>query len=188
MSRGFANVIGIDDAPFEREQRGDVGIVGAVYAGTRLDGVLCSTVRRDGANATSQIIKLIAQSKFDDHIQLILLQGAALAGFNVVDAQALAAKLQRPVLIIARQQPNLKRIRRALLENVPGGARKWQLIQTLGPMEPLSGVYVQRLGLSLDDAQATIERHRQQGLIPEPLRVAHLIAGALARGTSRGRA
>ena len=188
MGRGFANVIGIDDAPFERAQRGDVGIVGAVYAGTRLDGVLCSTVRRDGANAAAQIIRMIAQSKFDAHIQLILLQGVALAGFNVVDAHALAEQLRRPVLIVARQQPNLERIRRALLENVPGGARKWRLLQTLGPMEPLTGVYVQRVGLSSAEAQATIERHRQQGQIPEPLRVAHLIAGALVRGTSRGRA
>ena len=48
MNPGFANVIGIDDAPFGCEQRGNVGIVGAVYASTRLDGVLCGAVSRDG--------------------------------------------------------------------------------------------------------------------------------------------
>lgn len=103
MNPGFANVIGIDDAPFGCEQRGNVGIVGAVYASTRLDGVLCGTVSRDGANATHQIVKLIIGSKLDAHVQLIMLQGAALAGFNVVDAHALAAALQRAMLIKHRK-------------------------------------------------------------------------------------
>jgi endonuclease V-like protein UPF0215 family len=55
-------------------------------------------------------------------------------------------------------------------------------------MEALAGVYVQRVGLTKAQAQATIKRHRLQGNIPEPVRVAHLIAGALERGCSRGRA
>jgi endonuclease V-like protein UPF0215 family len=188
MSQGFANVIGIDDAPFERTWRGDVGIVGAVFAGTRLDGVLCGRVRRDGANAAGRIAALVSESPFNAHIQLIMLQGVALAGFNVVDAFRLAEGLDRPVLIVARRAPNRDRIREVLLTQVPGGTRKWVLLDRLGPMELLAGVYVQRVGLTMEQAQATIERHRQQGNIPEPLRVAHLIAGALARGRSRGRA
>ncbi|MEZ5584435.1 MAG: DUF99 family protein [Candidatus Competibacteraceae bacterium] len=80
-NRGYANVIGIDDAPFPRNWRGDVGIVGAVFAGSRLDGVLCGRVRRDGANATDRLVTLIGDSPFNAHIQLIMLQGAALAGF-----------------------------------------------------------------------------------------------------------
>ena len=31
--RGFANVVGFDDAPFDRAHRGDVAVFGAVYAG-----------------------------------------------------------------------------------------------------------------------------------------------------------
>ena len=37
--RSFSNVVGFDDSPFPYEHRGDVRVVGAVCARTRLDGV-----------------------------------------------------------------------------------------------------------------------------------------------------
>ncbi|MFN7088062.1 MAG: DUF99 family protein, partial [Burkholderiales bacterium] len=55
MNSRLSHVIGFDDAPFARSHRGDVMIVGVVYAGIRPDGVLSSKVRRDGANATRVI-------------------------------------------------------------------------------------------------------------------------------------
>jgi hypothetical protein len=185
--RSLANAVGFDDAPFAREHRGDVPVVGAVYAGPRLEGVLVGRVRRDGANATEVLAHLVEQSKFAGHIRLVLLQGVALAGFNVVDVHALAQRLDLPVLVVARHAPDLDRVRAALIERVPGGRRKWALIERLGPMEPAGRVHVQRVGLSLAEAVAVVERSSRHGHVPEPLRTAHLIAGALATGVSRGR-
>jgi uncharacterized protein len=78
-------------------------------------------------------------------------------------------------------------VRRALESGVRDGRAKWQLIERLGPMEPCAGVYVQRVGLAAGEAQAVVERLAVHSRIPEPLRVAHLIAGAIANGASRGR-
>ena len=44
----LSNVIGFDDAPFERDHRGKVEVVGTVYAGLRFDGVLIGAVEKDG--------------------------------------------------------------------------------------------------------------------------------------------
>ena len=55
-------------------------------------------------------------------------------------------------------------------------------------MEPVGGVYVQRAGLTLSEAGKMIERLAIGGRIPEPLRVAHLIAGGVREGESKGRA
>jgi endonuclease V-like protein UPF0215 family len=55
-------------------------------------------------------------------------------------------------------------------------------------MEPAAGVWVQRAGLTLAEAAAAIERLAVHGNLPEPLRVAHLIAGGVGTGESRGRA
>ncbi len=60
----FSNVIGFDDAPFAHEHRGDVLLVGAVCARTRLDGVVSTRVRRDGANAARRMIEAISGSRF----------------------------------------------------------------------------------------------------------------------------
>jgi endonuclease V-like protein UPF0215 family len=188
VSSRIAHVIGVDDAPFEREHRGDVLIVATAYSSLALQGVLSSRVRRDGRNATSAIASLIASSRFAAHTQAVLLQGIALAGFNVVDIHGLHAALGVPVLVVARRAPAMGAIRAALLERVRGGARKWALIERAGPMEPAAGVYVQRAGISLAEAGAVIERFAVNGRIPEPLRVAHLIAGGITDGHGRGRA
>lgn len=185
--RRLSNLLGVDDAPFSREHRGDIAIVGAVCTRGRLDGVLRSKVRRDGVDSTRRIADMLRGSPFNEHVQAVVLQGIALAGFNVVDLDALAAAIARPVLVVARREPDMAAIRSAL-SKLPGGARKWALVERAGPMEPLAGVWVQRAGLTPREATQMIDHSRVHGALPEPLRLAHLIAGALGRGYSRGRA
>jgi len=184
----LSHVIGFDDFPFRHEAaRRDIPIVGTVYAGLRLEGVLRGQIRKDGANATRNLTRLILESKFASRVQVVMLQGIALGGFNVVDIHGLNAALGVPVLVIARRAPNMETVEAALRDHVPGGARKWALVRRAGPMEPISGVWVQRAGLSLEEAGTLVERLAIHGSSPEPLRVAHLIAGAMATGQSRGR-
>lgn len=186
LKRRFSNVIGFDDAPFRRQNQQQVRLVGAVYADLRLDGVLIGEVTRDGDDAARRIAQLIERSKFLEHLQLIMLQGIAVAGFNVVDVFHLHRRLSLPVLVTARQRPNLAAIESALIQNVSGGAEKWELIQRLGPMEPAGRIYVQRMGLSLGQAVRVVEHFAIHSHIPEPIRTAHLFAGALVEGQSRG--
>jgi hypothetical protein len=181
------NVLAVDDAPFERHHRGDVLVIGVAFAGTRLDGVLATKVRRDGANATRALAAMLGRSRFARHTGVVMLQGIALAGFNVVDVHALRAALGLPVLVVARRRPDLAGIERAL-ERVRGGARKWKLIEAAGPMEPLRGLYVQRVGLTAERAERVLAGSTLHGKLPEPLRAAHLIAGGVTTGQSRGRA
>ncbi len=184
----FSNVIGFDDAPFAPGHTGAVQVVGTVYARLRFTGLLVGEVTKDGDDAAEVLARRVAASKFYENLHLVMLQGIALGGFNVVDVFALHERLGMPVLVVARREPNMEAIRDALLGSVPGGARKWALIERLGPMEPLRHVHVQRVGLSLAQARSVVKRFSVEGHIPEPLRVAHLIAGAIADGESRGRA
>jgi endonuclease V-like protein UPF0215 family len=183
----YSNVVAFDDGPFNHAHRGDVVVVGTVYAGLRLDGVLVGRVRRDGRNSTKNLAALVRGSRFCEHLQLVLLQGIALAGFNVVDVHELHERLGLPILVVARRRPNLRKIRQALYGRVPGGARKWRLIERAGEMEPTADLWVQRAGLDLVEARLFLERVAVCGRIPEPLRTAHLIAAAVTTGESRGR-
>ena len=184
----ISHVAGFDDAPFERSHRGDVLVVGAVFAGNRLDGVISTRVRRDGANAAQRLIDCITVSKYFDQLQAILLQGIAFAGFNVVDLKWLHQATGLPVLVVARYLPDFLAIRKALLEQVPGGARKWRLIEAAGPMEPMDAVFVQRCGITPEDAATLLASLQINSQLPEPLRVAHMIAGGVTTGESRHRA
>ncbi|MFP4561280.1 MAG: DUF99 family protein [Thiohalorhabdus sp.] len=184
----YPHAIGFDDVPFDRAGPGPVGVVGAVFARERLDGVVSGHVQRDGTDATAVLIRLVATSRFFPQLRIVFLQGVTLAGFNVVDPVLLHQALGLPVLVVARREPDRERIRRALLERVPAGARKWAVLERLGPMEPLGGVHVQRAGLTRTQAEAALRQWARHGKLPEPLRVAHLIAGGVGEGHSRGRA
>jgi uncharacterized protein len=177
-SRRLSHVIAFDDAAFDRAHRGDVPLIGVVFAGTRLDGVLRGSVRRDGVNSARTMAALIGGSKFVEHLQLIMLQGIAVAGFNVVDVFSLHEETRLPVLVVAKKQPDFVAIRAALHERVRGGAKKWRIIERLGPMESVGRVHVQRVGLTIDEAKRVIDRCAMNGSYPEPLRVAHLVASA----------
>ena len=206
------NVIGFDDGPFEHAHRGDVLLVGVVCAGVRLDGVVSGRIRRDGTDSTRRMIELVERSQFRKHVRAVMLQGIAVGGFNVVDVHELSKTLAVPVLVIVRRPPDLKAVERALFSTDPpnrprvrGARRKWELIQRAGAIEPLGmsrrdsrrptglrgspqRLWIQRVGLSLAEARALVARTTLHGNVPEPLRLAHLIAGGIAAGKSRGRA
>jgi len=188
VAKPITNVIGFDDAPFAQAHRGDVRIVGVVCARTRLDGIVSGQVRRNGANATERMHQLIAQSQFARHVRAVLLKGIAVAGFNVVDIHGLSAALGIPVVVVTRRPPSMERIREALFTHTPGAARKWRLIERAGAMEPLGPLWVQRAGIEPAATAALLRATTLHGTIPEALRLAHLIAGGVTTGCSRGRA
>lgn len=187
MTSALTHAIGIDDAPFRPDWRGDVDLIGAVCAGPRLDGVLRTRVRRDGANATERIAAMIGGSRYREHLRLVLLQGIAVAGFNVVDIRTLSARLGLPVVTVVRKPPDLVAVRAALLHRVPGGARKWRLIERAGPPREWAGVWLQCAGIDPEAAGGAVARLAVHGRIPEPLRLAHLIAGGLSGLPTRQR-
>jgi endonuclease V-like protein UPF0215 family len=187
LAQGYTHAVGFDDAPFPRGHRGDVLVLGVVYSGDRLEGVLSTRVRRDGINSTDRLIACLAGSRFRAQLQVVLLQGIAFAGFNVIDVHRLHRATDLPVIVAVRRSPNLAAIRRALLEKVPGGARKWALIEAAGPVEPVAGIYMQRVGIGTGAAASLIAAWQLHGKLPEPLRSAHLIAGGVVTGESRHR-
>jgi len=187
MKHTISHVIGFDDASFQPEHRGNVPIIGAIFSHMRLEGVVTGKVRRDGINATTRIEEIISQSRFAPQLQLILLQGIAVAGFNVIDIHRLHQILEIPVMTISRKLPDMGAIQKALLEKVPGGRRKWQLIKRAGAMESVANVYIQRAGISYETAEIFIKQHAVHSHIPEPLRTAHLIATGLIDSNIRQR-
>jgi endonuclease V-like protein UPF0215 family len=187
LSQHLTHTVGLDDGPFAPGHRGDLDLIGAVCSGARLDGVLRTRVRRDGANATARIAGLIETSRFREHLGLVLLQGISVAGFNVVDIQGLSQRLGLPVVVVARRRPDLAAIRHALLEKVPGGRAKWRLIERAGEPREAAGVWLQCAGIGLEAAAGAVERLAVRGRIPEPLRLAHLIAGGISPLPTRQR-
>jgi endonuclease V-like protein UPF0215 family len=179
--------IGFDDAPFRRGARGDVGLAGVVCAGTRFEGLLWGRVRQDGWNATDALLRLLARSKFLPQLHLVLLDGIAFGGFNVVDLPRLAVELDRPCLAVMRRPPDLAAVE-AAVRRLPRAEARLALLRRAGAIHRLGGFVFQVQGAAPEVAAAALARVTDRGAVPEPLRLAHLVGGALRAGESGRRA
>ncbi len=179
--------IGLDDAPFRRGGRGDVGVAGVVCAGTRFEGLLWGRVRQDGWNATDVLLDLLGRSKFLPQLHLVLLDGIALGGFNVVDLPRLAAGLARPCLAVMRRPPDLAAVE-AAVRRLPRAEARLAILRRAGPVHRRGGFVFQVQGADPGTAAAALARVTDRGAVPEPLRLAHLIGGAVRAGESGRRA
>jgi endonuclease V-like protein UPF0215 family len=184
-ARRLSNVIGFDDAPHVRGAAGQVGLIGCVCSGPRLDIVVRDTITKDGDDATGVMARLV-RDKDLTHVRAVMLQGITFGGFNVVDINRLSDELEMPVLVVARRKPRLELIFKALMA-VDGWQARRALMEAAGEPEPCGAVWVQRAGLTATEAASMLERTTQHGCIPEPLRLAHIIAGGTTTGKSRGR-
>ena len=178
-------VLGVDDGKFVPHVKGQVLVVGVVFRGGYwLDGVLRTRVEVDGFDATAKIAAMITGSSHCKQLRVVMLNGITFAGFNVVDLKALHKATNLPVITVTRDKPDLDEIREAL-QNLPESERRWKLVLDAGEPFELSTrneqekIYVQTVGISMKDAEKIVRLTSTRSSIPEPLRVAHLIASGI---------
>lgn len=176
-------VVGFDDAPFTRRKRGSAYIVGVVCAGTRFEGMVWGQVRQDGWNATDVICNLLVGKKFLPQLHILLLDGIAFGGFNVVDLPKLATRLQLPCVAVMRRHPNLAAIETAM-HHLPQPQRRLQILKRAGIIHAFPPFFFQVCGETPEVTAAVLQRLTDRGKVPEALRLAHLIGGAVIKGES----
>ena len=180
-------VLGIDDGPFQKEVDKSVLLVGVLFrGGNYLDGILSASATVDGSDATAIISRMVLECKFYKQLRAILLKGISVGGFNVIDVIRLNVKIGIPVIVVCRKMPDYDRIFSAL--RVLDMVEKIDLIRTIPTPLFMNGVYVQAVGCSSEHAKEILMKTTTHAHIPEPLRVAHMIASGMVLGESRGRA
>ena len=179
-------VLGVDDGVFIPHTKGFAPIIGVVFRGGYwLDGVMHTKVKVDGLDATSKIASMIVSSPHCKQLRVIMLNGVTCAGFNVVDLKELGAKTKLPVIAVTREKPNFAEIR-AALKNLPDSEKRWKAIRGTGELFEVqtrskrSRVYMQICGICEEDARKILQVTSTRSDIPEPLRVAHLIASGIS--------
>ncbi|MBI3035886.1 DUF99 family protein [Candidatus Woesearchaeota archaeon] len=187
MVKKEIRVVGIDDSPFDKFKDKEALVVGVVMrGGSWIDGILSTKVAVDGDDSTKKIIEMINKCKFKPQLQCIFLDGIAVAGFNVVDVRELSKKTKLPVVIIIRRMPDIDNIKRTLIKI--NKKNKIKLIKKAGNVVQINNIFVQLTGIDLEQAKKILKVVCTRSLIPEPLRLAHLIASGVALGVSKGRA
>ena len=184
-------ILGIDDSALLNER---VMIVGTVFrGGDWIDGVLRSDITRDGLDATEVIGTMIKNSRHYSQLRIVMLDGITYGGFNVVDIEELYRETGLPVIVVMRSYPDFEKIRSAL-RHFSDGEVRWNIIKKAGKIEKLvteknrTPIYIQKAGIGAKSAEKIVRLTSIRSNIPEPLRVAHLIATGIVLGESRGKA
>jgi hypothetical protein len=186
-------IVGVDDGVFVPHTQGSADVIGIVFRGGYwLDGVMKTEVKIDGMDATEKIGTMIRASPHYAQIRVIMLDGVTFAGFNVVDINELSTQTGLPVIAVTREQPDFNDIRKALT-HLPEGGIRWSVLENESALirvrnrkgeEP---IYMQVAGISKEDAEKIVKETSTRSNIPEPLRVAHLIASGLSKANSSSR-
>ena len=187
-------ILGIDDSPFNKFKDKNVLVVGTVFrGGNYLDGLLSCHVKVDGNDSTKKLSQLIRKSKHLGQLQCVMIDGIALAGFNVIDIHKLNKTTKLPVIVVIRRMPNFKNIENALKKaSKKTAAKKLTLMRKAGSVYKVKiknkNIYFQTAGFSEKKAADIIKISATHAIIPEPIRIAHIIASGIILGESRGRA
>ena len=182
-----ARILGIDDSPFKKFKDKRVLLIGTFFrGGSSLDGVLTTTAAVDGSDATARIIRMVKKSKFLLQLRAIMLNGIAVGGFNVIDINKLSSETKIPVIVIMRNYPEAGRMKSSLARL--GMEQKVKLLEKAGTIHKAGNVFIQLAGIGLADAEELLKISCTRSNIPEPVRVAHLIAAGVKLGESSGKA
>jgi len=178
-------VVGVDDGVFTPHVKGFAPLIGVVFRGGYwLDGVMSTRVEVDGFDSTAKIGSMVLNSRHYKQLRVIMLDGVTFAGFNVVDIRKLNAETGLPVIAVTREKPNLKDIREAL-KNLPQSEKRWSAVLNAGKILEMSTrsrkekVYIEMCGILEEDAEKIVKLTSTRSSVPEPLRVAHLVASGI---------
>lgn len=149
-----------------------------------LDGLVWGKATLRGMDASEAVLTMIHKLARKD-LNGIMLHGSVIAGYNVVDLIQLYSQTKLPVISVTKApQENLKE---HLISTFPSDwETRWEIALRNGGMKPLeldtdAIVFVQFVGCEWDTVKGIINRLTRFGGIPEPLRVARLLARALVK-------
>jgi hypothetical protein len=181
------HVMGIDDGPFDKRADARVPVVGVMMEGAGLvEAVALTEFPLDGDGATEFLATWIGTLRCAATLHGVILGGVTIAGLGIVDVAELARRLGRPVLVVNRKSPANEPL--ALALGAAGLEARIPLLARLPPARrTASGLYLAHAGVEPAEAERLLSATLYKALVPEPLRVAHLVAAAIARGESRGR-
>jgi len=183
-------ILGIDDSPFNFNQKFSTAIGVVMRGAGYLDGVLSRQITVDGIDSTFICIDMVNNSRFKDQLRAVMIDGIALGGFNVVNLKEIFKATGVPIITITRNEPNYENIKKALKHNFGDWENRFNIILD-GDLHKIKTsykpIFIKYVGISYSKAKEIIKLSTIRGVIPEPIRIAHLIASGITKGESYGK-
>lgn len=148
-----------------------------------VDGIAVGRTSIGGDDASASISALHRRLKRND-INVMMVSGAILSLYNIIDIDELSRKTKLPVICLTyRETSGIEdSIRRHYPDHPEGKLEAYRRLGVRKKLKLKSGnfVFARTSGLEDAETQSVIEMFTLQGSIPEPIRVARLLARVLS--------
>ncbi len=152
-----------------------------------VDGLAIGRTSVGGDDATGSVASLFRRLRRND-INFLMVSGAILSLYNIVDVDGLATKTRLPIVCLTYKETS--GIEDSIRRHFPGRAEeKLVAYRKLGKRKKLKlksghSVFARTAGLEDDEAKSLLDLFTLQGSVPEPIRVARLLARAATASPS----
>jgi endonuclease V-like protein UPF0215 family len=169
----------MDDSPFHRLRRGDCFLL---FTLMRMDFTVEGFDRRaievDGTDSTSAVEEILING-IGKNADLLMANGITFCGFNLCDFNAISNRVGIPVITVTRKDPDIDSMRRAIERHHPEKEFALEILSRSSPskIELPEGktLFANVFGIGLKEAGSLISRAIKTGLLPEPIRLSHLV-------------
>lgn len=155
-----------------------------------IDGFIFSTAKVGGMDATEKVIGMCRDLGRDD-INFLMLNGCVISWYNVIDLHKVAGDTGLPLICVTYEES----------EGLDGYFKElfpqdWETrvrvyhengVRTLLKIRTEKTVYVRFLNMTQKEAEEILNKFTTHGAVPEPLRVARLMARAAMKGFETNR-
>lgn len=149
----------------------------------RVDGFGFSKISVGGDDATEGVLKIFKGLERSD-LNALLLNGSVISWFNIVDLDEVYKETGLPVISLTYEES--EGLEGYIREYFPHPQEKIEMYRKLGNREPLRlktgfEVYARFLGATAEETKGLLNSFTLEGKVPEPLRVARLLARSISR-------
>jgi len=180
-------IVGVEDGGFSKAplNRGiqRALLVCVLLQGMQIEDFRAAAVTVDGLDASKKLVGMLRDLPLD----AIMLAGVSFAGFNLIDPALIFEEFGKPMVIVSRTRPDNIAVKGALFRHFEDWQIRWRVFEKLGPIYEVVSMpsepplYVEVIGADLNWANGLIRAFTICSRVPEPIRVARLIAHGLTR-------
>jgi len=183
VSKRGIRVLGVSES-FIKGRRRSV-IVGVVMRGDLIvDGFSISRATVGGMDATESVIDIYLKLSRRD-INLIMLNGCVISWFNVISLGEVHSRTGRPLICLTYEESEglEKYFKEYFGEGSEERIAKYRMNGEREALRLHTGktVYARYLGLDREETLKILNRFTVQGAVPDPLRVARLLARSIVK-------
>jgi len=146
-----------------------------------VDGFVFGSAIIHGDDSTSQIISMHQKLRRND-INLLMIGGAVISLFNIINIDEVGRSIGLPVISVTFKKS--EGLDEPIKRHFPSGwedkLKAYEKISNRDEVKLWTGhsVYVRYHGLQLDETKKALDKFLKQGAVPEPIRLAQLLARA----------